>query len=268
MAVSISRRRFHESGSRERTMIHWSPPARNIELPRDEVHVWRAAIEVSASRLAPLYELLGSDERARADRFRFEDDRRRFTVARGVLRSILARYLDVEPAAIEFRYGAHGKPSLKGKADGLDVRFSLSHSHGLGLHAFAIGREIGVDVEHMRPNTEVMGVARHSFSPVEVEALTGLSAGQRCEAFFECWTRKEAFIKAHGGGIALGLSRFDVTLRPGEPAALLRFDGDPAEAARWSMRSLDAGEGYKAALAVEGKDWDLRCWDYPNDGLT
>ena len=218
--------------------------------------------------MAALYDVLAPDERARADRFRFEEDRRRFTVARGVLRSILALYLDVEPAAIEFRYGAHGKPSLAETVDGCDVRFNLSHSYGLALHAFAIGREVGVDVEHMRADTDVMGVARHSFSPGEVEALSSLPAGQRREGFFNGWTRKEAFIKAHGEGVALGLSRFDVALRPDEPAALLRFDGDPGEVARWSMRALDAGEGYKAALAVEGKGWDLRCWDYPDDGLT
>lgn len=248
-------------------MISWSPPVPDLELPSDAVHVWRTRTEVSASRLAPLADLLASDERARARRFLYEEDRRQYTVARGVLRSILARYLEVEPAAIEFRYGAHGKPSLAESPGGRDVRFNLSHSYGWALHAFAVGREVGVDVERIRPETDIMGVARHSFSPVEVEALTSLPEGQRREAFFNCWTRKEAFIKAHGEGIALGLSRFDVTLRPGEPAALLRFESDPAEAARWSMRALDAGEGYKAALAVEGEGWALRCWEYPDHGL-
>ncbi len=249
-------------------MIPWSAPPRNWELRRNTVHVWRTATEVSASRLAPLYELLAPDEHARAARFLYEEDRRRYTVARGVLRSILARYLEVEPAAIEFRYGAHGKPLLAETPGGRDVRFNLSHSYGWALHAFAVGREVGVDVERIRPDTDIMGIARHSFSPAEVEALTGLSEGQRRNAFFNCWTRKEAFIKAHGEGIALGLSSFDVTLRPGEPAALLRFEGDPGEALRWSMRALDAGEGYKAALAVEGEGWDLKCWQYPDDGLV
>lgn len=248
-------------------MIRWSPPVRDMDLRRDAVHVWRTVTEVPASRLAPLYEALAPDERARAGRFRFEEDRRRFTVARGVLRSILARYLDVEPAAVEFRYGAHGKPSLAETVAGRDLRFNLSHSHGLALHAFAVGRELGVDVERVRPATDILGVARRSFSLAEVDALTSLPPGQRREGFFNCWTRKEAFIKAHGAGTALGLSRFDVTLRPDEPAALLRFDGDPGEAARWSLRALDAGEGYKAALAVEGRGWELRCWDYPDDGM-
>ena len=249
-------------------MTSWSLPVPALELPRGAVHVWRTGTEVSASRLALLAALLAPDEHARAGRFLYEEDRRQYTVARGVLRSILACYLEVEPAAIEFRYGAHGKPSLAQSPGGRDVRFNLSHSYGWALHAFAVGREVGVDVERIRPETDIMGVARHSFSPVEVEALTSLPEGQRREAFFNCWTRKEAFIKAHGEGIALGLSRFDVTLRPGEPAALLRFEDGPAEAARWSMRALDAGEGYKAALAVEGEGWDLKCWQYPDDGLV
>lgn len=247
-------------------MTSWLPSAPDLELPGDAVHVWRTGTEVSPSRLAPLADLLAPDERARARRFLYEDDRRRYTVARGVLRSILARYLEVEPAAIEFRYGAHGKPSLAESPGGRDVRFNLSHSYGWALHAFAVGREVGVDVERIRPETDILGIARHSFSPVEVEALTSLPEGQRREAFFNCWTRKEAFIKAHGEGIALGLSRFDVTLRPGEPAALLRFEGEPDAAARWSMHALDAAEGYKAALAVEGAGWHLRCWEYPDGG--
>ena len=248
-------------------MTSWLPPERNAELTCDTVHVWRTATEVSRSRLARFYDLLAADERARAARFARADDRRRYTVARGVLRTLLGRYLSVEPAALEFRYGAHGKPSLAASPGGRDVRFNLSHSCGLALHAFAVGREVGVDVERIRPETDVTGVARHSFSPAEVDALMDLPAGQRREAFFNGWTRKEAFIKAHGEGIALGLSRFDVTLRPGEPAKLLRFDNEPAEAARWSMRALEVGEGYKAALAAEGDGWELRCWEYPVDGV-
>ncbi len=238
-----------------------------MELARGAIHVWRAATEVSASRLARLYELLASDERERAARFRREADRRRYTVARGVLRSLLGRYLGVEPAALAFRYGAHGKPALSQAAAGGDLRFNLSHSHGLALHAFAVGREVGVDIERMRPDTDIMGVARHSFSPAELEALTSLPSAWRRAAFFDGWCRKEAFIKACGEGVALGLRRFDVTLRPDESAALLRFEGDPAAASRWSMRALDAGEGYRAALVVEGEGWDLWCGDYPGDGV-
>ena len=248
-------------------MTSWLPPAPDLELARDTVHVWRTVTGVSPARLDSFRDVLAPDERARAARFLYEDDRRRYTVARGVLRTLLGRYLAVEPASLEFRYGAHGKPSLAQTPGGRDLRFNLSHSHGLALHALAVGREVGVDVERIRPETDVTGVAGHSFSPAEVDALAGLPAGRRREAFFNGWTRKEAFIKAHGEGIALGLSRFDVTLRPGEPARLLRFDDDPAEAARWTLCALEAGDGYKAALAVEGGGWRLECWEYPDDGI-
>ncbi len=242
-----------------------------MELTRDAVHVWRAATMIAPSRLARLRDVLAPDEHARAARFVREEDRRRYTVARGVLRTLLGRYLNVDPVSLEFCYGAHGKPSLTEtplteSPGGRDVRFNMSHSGGLALHAFAVGREVGVDVERIRPRTDIVGVARRSFSPAEVDALMTLPVGQRREAFFNGWTRKEAFVKAHGEGIALGLSRFDVTLRPGEPAELLRFDNDPGQAARWRLRALDAGAGYKAALAVEGGGWHLGCWDYFEGG--
>lgn len=249
-------------------MTRWSPPARDPELSPHAVHVWRTAIHVPERCLADLRGLLAPGERVRARRFRFERDRRRFTVARGVLRRLLGRYLHVEPAAVELRYGAHGKPRLPEEADGGGVRFNLSHSRGWALHAFALGREVGVDVERMRPDTDVARTARRFFSPAEADALMGVAPGRRREAFFECWTRKEAFVKARGEGVALGLRRFEVSLRPGEPAALLRFEGDPAEPARWSLCALDPGEGYKAALAVEGRGWDLACWDYPHDAWS
>ncbi len=241
--------------------LHWIP---NIDLPRDVVHVWRIEIDVPASSETFLYTLLGPDERARADRFLHAEDRRRYTVARGVLRTLLSRYLKVQPGSLDFLYGVHGKPSLLETGDGCDLRFNLSHSHGLALYAFAISREVGVDVERVRPNTDIAGVSRRSFSTAEAQALLTIPPDKRREAFFACWTRKEAFIKAHGEGIALGLNRFDVEFRPGEPAALLRFEGDPAEVSRWSMRALEAGEGYMAALAVEGEGWKLRCWNYPD----
>jgi len=244
--------------------LHWTP---DINLPRDVVHVWRTETDVSASCEASLYNLLAPDERARADRFLYEEDRRRYTVARGVLRTLLARYLKVQPGSLDFLYGVHGKPSLLEASDGCDLRFNLSHSHGLALYAFAISREVGVDIERVRPNTDIAGVARRSFSTAEVRALSIIPPDERREAFFACWTRKEAFIKAHGEGIALGLNRFDVEFRPGEPAALLRFGGDPAEVSRWSMRALEAGEGYMAALAVEGGGWKLRCWNYTDADL-
>lgn len=244
-------------------MTDWLSPSPLPELSYDRVDVWRAATDQPAMRVESLYENLGSDERQRADRFHFEEHRRRFTVARGVLRQLLGRYLHVAPGAVAFEYSEYGKPSVVNAANPQGVRFNVSHSNECALFAFTLRREVGVDVEYMREHLDVEALARHSFSPREVEVLCSLPIGQRRDAFFNCWTRKEAFIKAHGEGLSLGLNRFDVTLAPGEAAALRRFEVNPAELSLWQMCALGAEAGYKAALAVEGHGWELRCWEYP-----
>lgn len=244
-------------------MTAWLNPSRRAELSYGMVDVWRTATDQPAARVESLYGILEPDERRRADRFYFDKDRRRFTVARGVLRQILGSYLHVSPGSVAFEYSEYGKPSLAKSINPQDIRLNVSHSNECALFAFTLRREVGVDVEYVRANLDVEALARHSFSPGEVEVLLGLPAGQRREAFFNCWTRKEAFIKAHGEGLSLGLNRFDVTLAPGEAVALRRFEGHPAELSLWEMCALEAQVGYKAALAVEGHNWELRCWEFP-----
>jgi len=244
-------------------MAEWLHPVALPELSYDRVDVWRLAMDQPEARVTALYGILGADERARADRFYFEKDRRRYTVARGGLRQILARYLCVAPCAVAFEYSEYGKPSIGNVRTTQDIRFNVSHSNECALFAFTLRREVGVDVEYMRVNLDVEALARHSFSPWEVRELCNLPLAARREAFFNCWTRKEAFIKAHGEGLSLGLDRFDVTLSPGEAPALRRFEVNPEELSLWVMRALEAPVGYKAALAVEGHGWELRCWDYP-----
>jgi 4'-phosphopantetheinyl transferase len=138
----------------------------------------------------------------------------------------------------------------------------LSHSDGLVLYAITRGREVGVDVERLRPDFAVLEVAKKFFSRREVTALVALPENQWPKAFFNCWTRKEAYIKARGEGLTLPLDRFDVSLVPGEPAALLYTNDDPQEASRWSLQELVPESGYVAALAVEGHDWRLKCWQW------
>jgi 4'-phosphopantetheinyl transferase len=242
--------------------MNWTKPAQLPELSHDRVDVWRTGTEQPTARVESLYETLAPEERQRADRFYFDKDRRRFTVARGVLRKLLGGYLHVAPESVTFEYSEYGKPSLVTSTNPRDVRLNVSHSNECALFAFTLGREVGVDVEYIRTNLDVEALARHSFSPAEVSVLCSLPVSQRREAFFNCWTRKEAFIKAHGEGLSLGLNRFDVTLAPGEPAALRRFEVNPAEVSLWKMSILEAEHGYKSALAVEGHDWELRCWQY------
>lgn len=233
-------------------------------LGSNEVQVWRASLHLGASRLDALLATLTADERARAARFHFPKDRDHFIAGRGLLRAILARHLDTDPATLCFRYGRRGKPALAIPSDMGALRFNLAHSYGLALYAVTRAREVGVDLERMQPRLEE-GIAERFFSPREVAALRALPGDRQREAFFACWTRKEAYLKAKGDGLALGLDQFDVSLAPGEPAALLRTEGDPQEASRWSIRELDPAPGYAAALAVEGRNWHLTCWQWPDE---
>lgn len=240
----------------------WSPPPAALTLDENEVHVWRASLDLTASRIQSLERTLSPDECGRAGRFHFERDRRRFIVAHGLLRAILARYLGTEPGQLQFRYDPHGKPALAVDSGGGGLRFNLSHSHRVALYAVARGREVGIDVERIRTAVDVEQIAERFFSPREVAALRVLPPEVRTEAFFTCWTRKEAYVKARGKGLALPLDQFAVSLTPGEPAALLSVRGMLQETSRWSLRALAPGPGYVAALAVEGHSRRLRCWQW------
>jgi len=240
----------------------WEVPPAAIGLGCDEVHVWRAVLDQLAVCLPGLWRTLAEDERARANRFRFQRDRDHYSAARGSLRAILGRYLGVEPGQLQFCYNPHGKPALARGPGGDGLRFNLSHSHGLALFAFARGHELGIDVERIRPEVASEQIAERFFAPGEVAALRALPDHLRTTAFFRCWTRKEAYIKALGKGLAIPLAQFEVSLAPEEPPALLRTQPDPREAARWTLQELDPGSGYAAALAVEGHGWRVRCWEW------
>ncbi len=233
------------------------PPA---QLDPAAVDVWSVHLECSPASLAALEALLSTDERERADRFRFERDRRRFACARGVLRSLIAEYLGVRPCELMFRYGPNGKPALAGPFEGA-LTFNVSHSHELALIAIARDVEMGVDVEAVRPMNDAAAIASRFFSTREVETLRALSPSLRETAFFTCWTRKEAYLKALGSGLARPLDRFDVTFAPSDPAALV-VHGDPRESQRWSLRGLTPGAGYEGALVVEARAGRTRCWQW------
>lgn len=238
----------------------WHRAPSRPRLNGDEVHVWRVPLSRSAEEVASLRALLAEDEAARADRFHFPRDRARFVVARATLRLILGRYLNLPPQLPRFEYNAFGKPSLSDTS----LRFNLSHAGDVALYAVSAGREVGVDVESVSEKMNSDEIAGSFFSRREVETLLSLPPSARTRAFFDCWTRKEAFIKAIGSGLSHPLDSFDVSLAPDEPAALLHTHENPHEAARWTLRELSPGDGYVAAVAVEGGDWRLLCWDYEN----
>ena len=240
----------------------WSAPPQTMMLGDDQIHVWRASLNLPMSRVQSLRRTLVAAELRRVKRYRFERDHQRFIVARGLLRAILSRYVGIEPGQLRFCYGPQGKPQLVGETGGEALCFNASHSHELVLYAITRGREIGVDLEYMHRDLADVEIAERFFSPREIAALRALPADVQREAFFTCWTRKEAYLKARGDGLALRLDQFDVSLAPGEPAVLLSTNDDPQEASRWSLQELNPGPGYVATLAVEGRDWQLKCWQW------
>lgn len=229
----------------------WTSPPSTLSLEPGEIHVWRLVLD---QPVEPFWPLLQPDEIERANRFYFEKDRKHFANARGFLRVLLGRYLGREAKLLEFSYGAYGKPALESS-----IHFNMSHSHGIALYAFTDGRDIGVDVEHVRVDFTSDDIARRFFSPFEVESLGGLPDDERVAAFFRCWTRKEAYIKATGRGLSQALDSFDVTLGPGKSAALLRCEDGAPE--RWTMIDVEVGPGYAGALAVEGLITNIRYWN-------
>ncbi len=241
-----------------------SGPGTSLSLPEgEEVHVWAVSLNQPPEKVGALEALLAQDELDRAYRFRFDRHRRRFIVGRGVLRSILGSYLGVEPRSLSFSYGDKGKPALAvGWSE--DLSFNLSHSSELALYGFGRRLELGIDVEHLRELPGAQDIAERFFSVPERLALRGVSAESQSDAFFNCWTRKEAYIKATGDGLSMALDSFDVTLVPGEPARMLCADGDTRAAARWSMVHLEPAPGYVGALAapsprvrVVSRDWTV-----------
>ena len=242
----------------------WPSPPDQLSLGAAEVHVWRASLEQPPEIVEGLRQLLSTDEQTRAARFHFEKDRRHFIVARGVLRKLLGRYLEIAPTDLRFAYADHGKPALAPEIaeQVTPLKFNLAHSGGLAVYAFSCLGEIGVDLEHIKPEFTGDDIARRFFSTTEVACLDQLPADARALAFFNCWTRKEAFIKAKGIGLSLALDQFDVTLAPDQKAELLRTRWDESEADRWSLRTLEIGAGYVGAVALEAHNWQLNCWEF------
>ncbi len=212
-----------------------------------------------------LAQTLAPDERARAERFRFDRDRTRSIVARGLLRAIIARYLDREPGALTFQYNRYGKPSLPDELDGERIHFNVSHADSIALYALTRGRAIGVDIEYIRADMVTEGIAERFFSPREVAMLHALDPALQREAFFACWTRKEAYKKARGEGISVGLDRFDVSLATNEPAVILASREDGEALPRWFLHHLTPAPGYVGAVAVQGEPCTVTCcqWQEP-----
>jgi 4'-phosphopantetheinyl transferase len=253
---------FYASGSMETLNHLWAPAPKDLVLADHEVHVWRAQLELPSSQVQRLRGLLTEDELDRAHRFFFEIDRQRFIAARGALRSILSRYLTFSPGHLRFIYNQYGKPFLAPEFSSYLLNFNLSHSGSMALYAMTRNMEIGVDVERVRADFEYEEIAKRFFSVNEVAILDTIPTDKKLEAFYNCWTRKEAYIKAHGKGLSIPLDSFDVSFAPGEPAMVMHMKDEPQEPSLWALQDIQPGPGYVGALAVKGIGCRLKYWEW------
>lgn len=237
-------------------------PTSALALAPGEVHVWAVRLDPSPGEVERLGRFLSADERERASRFRFEKHRRQYTVGRGALRELLAAYAGTPPAAVRFTYGPRGKPFLEPAQNPGGLQFNLSNSDELALVGFVLGPEVGVDVEFLREMSDCEQIAERFFSESERQALRKIPFPTKQEAFFNCWTRKEAYLKAVGEGLAAPLDSFDVTLAPADPPRMLTLEGDAERAARWFLHHLRPAPDYIGAVAIESGDWMVRTWEF------
>ncbi|ERT08020.1 phosphopantetheine--transferase domain protein [Lyngbya aestuarii BL J] len=233
----------------------WNFPLTEYHLSSDEVQVWLAEFGELNEQLHEFEQLLSPDERERANRYRQQRDRVRFIVARGVLRIVLAGYLGLSPSELEFNYSERGKPQLKTNSTGIE--FNVSHSEDKALFAIALNRRVGIDIELIRP-MEVLQLAKRFFRESEYLFLRALEDREQIRGFFQLWTAKEAYVKATGEGLA-GLETVEISLPKLESAENLAVQG---QGCRWMLHSLDLGNNYCAAIAVEGKEYKIKCWQF------
>lgn len=212
-----------------------------------EVHIWRIELDGTAGSIITLQSTLSPEEQERAARFRTLELRRRWTVAHGAVRHILATYTGMDPASLVFKTGPQGKPALA--SCGASVSFNLSHTCGLALLGIAESARIGVDAESIRAGIEVEDLSRRFFAMAEIEEILSLAPDAQLAAFFTCWTRKEAFVKALGVGLSAPLDQFRVTVLADDPARLVSIAWDHPD--RWSLVDLSE-PNVAAAVAVEG----------------
>jgi len=235
----------------------WLDPPDQFKLDRHEIQIWRLELNASADRIQQLKSILSVDERARADRFHFDQHRDRFIVGRGVLRTILGRYLNLLPNQLQFQYGSHGKPSLIPMSDPV-MQFNLAHSDDLALVAIALQHPVGIDLEQVRVMPDVEQLSQRFFAAREHQALCALSKTEQQAAFFRYWTCKEAYLKAIGSGLAHELNQIEIDLS----GTLARLHPLDRLAETWSLWELYPDPNYAAALVAKGCNWQLTHWQW------
>jgi 4'-phosphopantetheinyl transferase len=246
----------------------WPNPPLDLDLSSEEVHVWRLPLDRFTGKFEEFRDILSQNENERADRFRFEKDRRNYVVRHGLMRILLGGiYLRCQPSTVRFIDGSCGKPAIVSTNDYPDLRFNLSHSDGLALFALGKGRELGIDLERENPDKVDEGMVNQFFHQTEARELSEAPREDRIRNFFRCWTRKEAYVKARGKGLSLPLDSFAVTTNRNLNLTL-KDDMDPDEAYAWKFLNLTPAIGFAGCLVVQGSDWRLRCWDVKHMHLS
>lgn len=230
----------------------WVAPPKAIALSRNEIHIWRAQLDLGSLATAALTSHLSAEETARAARFRMPEDRRRFAVCRGILRELLGVYLRCPPADVVISSSKNKKPCVNGDPSSGSVCFNLSHSGELAAYAFAQGRELGIDIELFRENIDFADIAERYFADREKMQIRTAPPDLRQQRFFECWTRQEAYLKALGEGLPL-LDQ----LRGAHSAA-----AKPEDPREWSHYTFTPSPVHAGALVAEGRDHQLRFWTW------
>lgn len=220
-----------------------------------EVDFWAFSIDPNDAVAMSFQSLLSTDEECRANRLRFQPLRNAFVICHGLLRHLLARYMGVDPASIQFRYQLRGKPVLINQ---IGLSFNLSHTNGMMVCGVMKRCKIGVDVEALRPLDDLQELAERYFCPEERGELLSLPENERTSSFYRCWTRKEAYIKAIGAGLSTPLQSFCVTLGLSETAKFLHIKGDKNLAQSWNLLDIDLGAPYVAAVAYPGLERIIR----------
>ena len=230
--------------------ITWPVSPGNPPLAGNEIHVWATTLAVAPPLIGKFESILAPDELARANRFKFPSLRNRYIAGRGALRSILAQYLEMNPAALRFQYLENGKPVFADASAGMGFHFNLAHTSDLALVAVTRIGPVGADVESVRPIKNVDELVARFFSKREDELFRRVATEQKPAAFFNLWTRKEALLKATGEGITRSLSLVEVSFLPGEPARLLAISGDAKAAGAWVLKEFSPAEGFAGAIAI------------------
>ena len=231
----------------------WNTPPSNLCLTSEEVHIWCANLDLSATEIEELIPILSKDEIEKAQKFRFDEHRRRFIAARGRLRQLLATYLELSEQEIKFEYSDRGKPQLITNLNPDNLQFNVSHSHNLALYAFTYQERVGIDLEYLRSLRDAANIARRFFAPKEYELIASLIGDRQQQVFFQTWTIKEAYLKATGEGLSGSIDAVEVSFEGDRAMGLAAIGGNARLAADWLIHSFTPTDNFIATMAVESK---------------